>query len=140
MATYLYRQGNGNEGNYPQFFVTLADDVNPWHAIHALMVNRYIPNTKTRSHVMRNAHTEGEEQHGILGTVYEGPRGEQAFDSAWLTAELEPATDDDVQRSSLQHYASLQDAIDVHAMRFYRKLLADDVHQRTSMLNATNQE
>lgn len=124
MRTYLYRQGDGNEGNYARFYVTLADNDSPWAAIRALMVNHYIPNTKTRSHVMRASIADGEEDYGILGTVCEGPKGEQAFGAAWLTAELEPAADADVARSPRQHYATLRDAIDAHAFRFYRNLCA----------------
>lgn len=119
MKTYLYREGDGNEGNYPRFYVTLAESDNPWSAIRAIMANRYTPNTKTRSHVMRESQSDGEPEYGILGTVYEGPKGETAFDAAWLTAELVP---EEPNRSGLPAYDSLADAIDVYAMRFYRRL------------------
>jgi hypothetical protein len=75
MSKYLFRKGDGNEGNFPRF----------------------------------------EAEYGIHATVYEGPHGEQAFGAAWLTAELQPADDDDDHEC----YA-IRKLLDPAALRLYR--------------------
>jgi len=119
---YLYRQGDGNEGNYPRGIILLSDTQCPCAALVALVANRYIPGCATRRHILRTVETEGEPEFGVSATVYEGPKGEQAFDAAWLTAELEPLSDAD-----LAYYAdrqgmrtqTLRDALDETAWRTY---------------------
>jgi hypothetical protein len=53
-----------------------------------------------RRHIVRNIEVDGEAEYGIHATVHEGPRGETAFGAAWLTAELQPADDDDDDASA----------------------------------------
>ena len=121
MATrkYCYRLGDGNEGNYPRFLITLQENECPYAAIAALVANRYIVGSKTRRHIVANVQTDGEPEYGISGTVYEGPKGEQAFGAAWITAELEPVADSDYP--SLQEYG-LREFLDLAAWRQYLRL------------------
>lgn len=122
--TYLFRSGDGNEGNYPRHLVTLAPNECPYAALRALVVNRYIPGCRTRRHIMREIQTEGEAEHGINATVYEGPQGETAFCAAWLTAELEPLSAADLahyQGQGMTHYERLRDALDRAAWAYFRK-------------------
>lgn len=123
---YLVRIGDGNEGNFPCYLVTLKDDESPYAALHALLASRYIPGTGTRRHIMKHADIDGEAEYGIHATIYEGPKGEQAFESAWLTAELEPQEDagEHYLDKGMQHCENLRDALDSAAWRFYRKLAA----------------
>lgn len=123
MTIYLYRLGDGNEGNYPRALVNIADDECPFAGIAALVVNRYIPGSRTRRYIMREIQTYGEREYGISATVYEGPNGEQAFDSSWITAELEPLTDADVKHYEGQgmRVATLRESLDRGALMFYRK-------------------
>ena len=116
---YCYRLGDGNEGNYPRFLITLQDGECPYAAIAALVANRYIVGSKTRRHIVANVQTDGEPEYGISATVYEGPRGETAFDAAWITAELEPVEDSDYP--SLQEYG-LRESLDLAAWRQYLRL------------------
>lgn len=128
MQTYLYRSGDGNEGNYPRALVSLGDKESPYAAIRALVVNMYIPGCRTRRHIMRNIETDGDADYGINAVVYEGPDGETAFDSAWITAELEPASREDIAHyvaQGLTHYANLRDALDRGAWAYFRKFIAE---------------
>lgn len=90
MPIYMYRRGNGNEGNYARRLVELSETDCPYRALRALVVNDFIPRSRTRRHIIRELWTDGEPDYGIHATVYEGPNGEQSFGAAWLTAELEP--------------------------------------------------
>lgn len=90
MAFFLYRRGNGNEGNFPRALVEISADDCAFSVLRALVVNDYIPGSGTRRHILRELQTEGETEYGISATVYEGPKGETDFGAAWLTAELEP--------------------------------------------------
>lgn len=124
--TYLYRLGDGNEGNYPRCLLTLSATDDPYAALAALVENRYIAGRRVRNHIVRKIQTEGEPEFGILATVYEGPDGEQAFEAAWITAELEPLKPEDVDHyegQSLQHFTSMRDAVDAPAYRRYRAAL-----------------
>lgn len=124
MPTFLYRQGDGNEGNYPREIVTLKPSDSPYAAVAALVANRYIPGGAVRRHIVREVQTDGEAAHGVYATVYEGPNGEQAFGAAWITAELEPLSEEDAE-----HYASrgmyahpLREVLDSAALAQFRKL------------------
>ena len=58
--------------------------------------------------------------------VFEGPDGEEAFGAAWLTAALEPLTQEDCAFWQ-DHATSLYDlrqVLDPAAYRLYRKLAA----------------
>ena len=123
--TYLYREGDGNEGNYPRFIITLAETDDPFAALAALVENRYIVDTRTRRHVRANVQTEGEPEYGIAATVHEGPWGEQAFGAAWITAELEPLEPADIdyyRDQGMTSHACLREAIDLAAFHHYRRI------------------
>lgn len=122
--TYLYRRGNGNDGNYPRALVTLAPDQCPHSALCALVANDYIPGRRVRLHIMRTIQTSGEREYGILADVMEGPDGETEFGAAYITAELQPLSAADVahyQGQRLAEYARLRDALDRAAWRYYLK-------------------
>lgn len=121
MTLYLYRRGDGNEGNFPRFCVNIADDQCPFAALAALVANERIPGSRTRRHIMREIQTEGEREHGINAWVYEGPDGEEVFGAAWLTAELEPYTEEEYARSPFLFAQPLRDVLDSAAWRYYRK-------------------
>lgn len=50
MTLYLYRRGNGNEGNFARLVVEITDNENPYSALKALVANDYIAGTRTRRH------------------------------------------------------------------------------------------
>lgn len=120
MRAYLFRLGDGNEGNYPQFAVTLSESDNPYAALAALVANRYIAGKRVRKHIMRNVEIDGEADYGIHATVYEGPEGEQAFGAAWLTAELQPLSSDDAYYYG-DDIRKLPAVLDRSAKRFYKE-------------------
>ena len=99
---YLYRRGNGNEGNYPRFIVKLGEKDDPYAALAALVVNDYIARGRVRKHIAENIEIDGEPEHGLLATVLAGPDAEMEFEHAWLTAELEPVTGE--QENALSSY------------------------------------
>lgn len=122
--TYLYRRGNGNEGNYSRALVTLAADECPFSALRALVANDYIPGRRVRLHIMRSIVVDGDAEHGISAAVYEGPKGETEFGDAWITAELEPCTSQDVrfyEGQCLRHYKTLRAALDRGAWAYFKK-------------------
>lgn len=122
--TYLYRRGNGNDGNYPRALVTLGADDCPFAALCALVANDYIPGRRVRLHIMRTIGTSGEADHGIGADVMEGPDGETEFGAAYITAELQPLSPADVahyQGQRLAEFPRLRDAIDRAAWRYYLK-------------------
>jgi hypothetical protein len=121
---YLYRRGDGNEGNFPRNWVRLAEGQCPYAALVALVANDYRAGCYTRRFIMANLETDGEPDYGIGATVHEGPQGEQAFGAAWLTAELEPYTDEEFARSPGLFALSLRDSLDRAAWRFYRRQCA----------------
>jgi len=122
--TYLFRSGDGNEGNFPRFLVTLKDSDCPYDAIRALLANEYVAGKRVRRFVMAHTEVVGEADYGLHATVYEGPEGEQAFGAAWITAELQPVDEVDAEyyRDRGLSYDSLRGALDAAAWRFYRKL------------------
>ncbi len=115
MKSYLYRSGNGNEGNYKRHVVTLTDTDCPFAAVAALLVNEYELQSSPRAHIMANVQTDGEPEFGTAATVYEGPEGETEFGAAWRTAELEP-----MEPSALDKGENLLiDALDPEALAYY---------------------
>lgn len=123
MAYYLFRRGNGNEGNFPRAMLNISEGECPFSALHALCANERISGSRTRRHIMKEMQVDGEPEYGILGHVYEGPDGETDFGAAWLTAELEPYTPEEYACSSYLHAQSLREALDSAAFRFYRRLV-----------------
>ncbi|MGZ5552588.1 MAG: hypothetical protein ACXWHF_03005 [Chthoniobacterales bacterium] len=121
---YMFRRGDGNEGNFPRFIVELRDSDCAYSAALALLANEYIARSKTRRFIIRNAEIDGESDYGINATVYEGPQGETAFGAAWLTAELQPI-DDETAEYERNNWARsqfpLRKALDSAALRLYRE-------------------
>jgi hypothetical protein len=112
---YLFRKGDGNEGNFPRCAVELGEHDCPYAALKALVVNEYIAGRSVRRHIVANLEVDGEAKYRIHATVYEGPRGETAFGAAWLTAELVPADDDDEREGH-----EIRKLLDPAALRLYR--------------------
>jgi hypothetical protein len=90
-TTYIYRRGNGNDGNFKRGTVRIAE--RPFAALRALVLNEFNPGP-TRTHIASQIQTDGEAAYGVYAWVHEGPEGEQEFDAARLTAELKPVDDD----------------------------------------------
>ncbi|RWE37432.1 hypothetical protein [Mesorhizobium sp.] len=103
MSVYLYRRGNGNEGNFPRAVVELREKDNPYAALAALVENDFIAGRKVRFYVRRNVEIDGEAEFGIHATVYEGPEGETEFGAAWITAELQPLDEKDAAHWCDEH-------------------------------------
>lgn len=123
MAHFLYRRGDGNEGNYPRCVVELKPTDSPWAALRALVVNDYIPGKRVRRHIIATIEVEGEAEHGLQAWVHEGPDGEQAFGAAYTTAELEP-----LDAAGVEHYAGqgmqsrpLREYLDRAALALFRQ-------------------
>lgn len=124
MALFLYRSGDGNDGNFSRCMIRLNDDQSPFAAVAALLANEWHKGSRYRRFVMANTETEGEPEYGVSATVYEGPDGEQAFGAAWKTAEFEPYTDEEFERSPFIFAHTLRDQLDNAAWRYFRKLNA----------------
>jgi hypothetical protein len=116
MSKYLFRMGDGNEGNFPRFVVELGKRDCPYSALKALVANAYIAGRSVRRHIVANIEVDGEAEYGIHATVHEGPRGETAFGAAWLTAELQPADGD---ADDCECY-EIRKLLDRSALRLYR--------------------
>jgi hypothetical protein len=69
-----------------------------------------------RRYIIRNIEVDGEAEFSIHATVHEGPHCETAFGAAWLTAELQPADDDDDDAECYR----LEKLLDLPARRLYR--------------------
>lgn len=124
MAYYLFRCGDGNEGDFPLFIVWLKGDESPYAALPALLANRYIAGTKTRRHIIGNTGIDGDPEYGLHATVLEGPNGETAFGAAWLTAQLEPIAEDSLAYQRDQWGRSvycLREVLDNAAWRLFKK-------------------
>jgi hypothetical protein len=86
---FMYRRGDGNEGNFRRAVVELSEGDSTYAALRALVVNDYISGRSRRYWIARNLEVDGEPDHPYA-IIYEGPHGESAYGAAWLTAELEP--------------------------------------------------
>lgn len=117
MSKWVFRKGDGNEGNFPRYVIVLGERDCPYAALKALVVNEYNAGHSVRRHVIRSIEVDGEAEYGIHATVHEGPRGETAFGAAWLTAELEPT--DEVEDDEIECY-SIKKLLDPAALRLYR--------------------
>lgn len=92
MAFYLYRKGDGNNGNFPVYLLEILDGEDLGAALRALVVNGYISGHSRRRYIRERLELGGEENHATA-EILEGPRGVTADNgAAWLTAELEPLT------------------------------------------------
>lgn len=89
MPNYLFRKGDGNEGNYPLYVVELTPEQCPYAALRALVSNEYKAGL-FREHIDETIVIDGEAEYGISAMVFEGPNEETAFGAAWLMAELQP--------------------------------------------------
>lgn len=112
MKTYMYRSGDGNDGNFKRHLVNLLDNDCALAAVKALLVNEYKTGAPARAHIQAEVQSEGEDEYGTSAWVHEGPEGECAFGAAWRTAELEPA---DLDESA----GTLADMLDAEAMAYY---------------------
>lgn len=124
MKHYLYRRGDGNEGNFIRAVVPLQDEEDAWAALAALTVNDYVAGCAVRRHIMRRIETEGEREFGLHAWVSEGPAGETVFGAAWLTSELQPLSDKEAREyrgTNTMAYDTLRAALDSAAWRYYRK-------------------
>ena len=117
---FLFRSGNGNDGNYPRFAVSIPCDSprNLDAALKALVCNRYWPG-KTRAYVSRTFGVDGFSEDRASGVIYEGPHGETEFGAAWLTAELEPMPETEF-RNCAWSTGQLCDLLDRGAKRIFR--------------------
>lgn len=121
---YVYRRGDGNEGNFPRFTINLEPD-ETWAALPALLINDYIAGKRVRKHIIRNMpHVDGEPEYGVSVGIDEGPDGEQAFGACWLTAELQPIEGPD-DYPSLHAWEALRPALDRGAWDYYKKRAAE---------------
>lgn len=122
MKHYLFRCGDGNDGNFPRFIVAFRATDDIFAGLIALVANRYITGSRTRRHLLRNLETDGCAEFGAQAWCLEGPEGEQAFGAAWVSAELEPLTADalDHYRGQCEEHAFHQYA-DHAARAWYRK-------------------
>lgn len=125
MTHFLYRRGNGNEGNYPRMIIELGAKDNAYDALRVLVENDYIAGKKTRRHIRHNIQIDGEPEFSVQATVYEGPEGETEFGAAWITAELQPLKAEDLEyyRDNGTSESLLRKALDNSALRHYRQLL-----------------
>ncbi len=98
---FLYRRGNGNDGDFPRTLVKLNNKDNAYVAIRALVANEFIAGSATRRFILENIIVTGEVEYAVHAMVDEGPNGENAFGASWLTASLEPVTN----QSDLDYYA-----------------------------------
>ena len=126
MTLFLYRRGDGNDGNFPRLLVDIAERDSIYAALPALVANDYIAGSLTRRHIIRNFELEhcGDREFGLQGCVLDGPNGETAYGAAWLTAELQPVSAEDADHMTERHgtpYA-LRDVLDNAALRLFRKL------------------
>lgn len=119
-SVFLYRRGDGNDGNFPRALIELKATDNPYAALAALVANDYIAGRRVRRHIVRSIEVDGETDHGIHAVVYEGPEGEQAFGAAWLTAELQPISATDLEHES-ETPRPLRAMLDSGALRLYRR-------------------
>lgn len=89
MNTFLYRRGNGNEGNFPRHLVEL----NPgeeWSALAALVENDFIAGHHRRRWIREHLEIDGDGgEYGVHAVISEGPRHATEMGAAWLTAELQ---------------------------------------------------
>jgi len=122
MTYYLYRRGNGNEGNYKRFVVFIADSECPWSALKALVINDYIAGSATRRHIIKNISCDGEREYGLSADVYADRDGDTEFGACWLTAALEPLDESDAyyETGDLAQIKTLRQCLDAAAWRYYK--------------------
>lgn len=117
MKAYLYRRGDGNEGNFKRAVIMLKETDDPYAALIALVANDYIPGKRVRRHIIRNIEIDGEPEFNLYAMVLDGPDGEQAFGAAWLTAELKPIAEADIDGEAYP----LRKYLDPGALNLYRR-------------------
>lgn len=131
---YLFRKGDGNDGNYPRKVVDIPATEDPWAALKALVANEYIAGKRVRRHIIRHCEVDGEREYGVHAMVADGPDGETAYEAAWLTAELQPLSEEDAayysDRDPMYHDLdgkpwTLKRVLDGAAWKLYRRERAD---------------
>lgn len=93
---YLYRTGDGNEGNYPRCVIELGESDDAYAALREIVLGEF--KASAREWVSDNLYIDGEPDYGIDATIYEGPDEETSFGAAWFTAELQPIGETDAKR------------------------------------------
>lgn len=118
---YLYRRGDGNEGNFPRFLVELGESDCAFNALESLVLSDYNPGA-FRDYMAENLETDGESEYGVATMLLEGPEGESAYGAAYITAELEPIADSDSDYMRERHGApeALADLLDAEALAAYQ--------------------
>jgi hypothetical protein len=126
MAYFLYRRGNGDDGNYSRFCVDISKSECPFSALKALVVSDYIAGSATRRHIIRCISVDGEREFGIQAEVYADRDGGTEFGASWLTAELKPLTVEDAAYYAgfLSPIRPLRQCLDIAAWRYYREQAA----------------
>lgn len=123
MPMYLYRRGNGNEGDYPRFVVELQPRDDAFAALRALVASDFIARHRARRHITQCIEVDGDPEHGVSAVVFDHPDIVcDIRDYAWLTAQLEPLRDGDVQyyRDNGTSIYRLREVLDGPALRQYR--------------------
>jgi isochorismate hydrolase len=67
---YRYKSGDGNEGNYTRFCVSLTEKDCAYTAVKALLANDYIAGKRVRRHIIANTDISGESAYTVYATVY----------------------------------------------------------------------
>lgn len=120
--SFLFRMGNGNDGNYPMSVISLKHKDSPYAALTALVVNEYVLKSKQRRYVIKNIEVDGDANHSVYASVYDGPNGETEFGASYLTAELEPVKDEDLKFLSNKYgFYEIRSILDSSALRLFRK-------------------
>jgi hypothetical protein len=94
---FLYRRGDGNDGNFPRSVVELSEGDSSFAALQALVVNDYVSGGSRRRWIAANLEIDGEPDNPQACISY-GPRGACAInEGAWLTAELQQLESQDYE-------------------------------------------
>lgn len=120
MEYYEYRIGNGNDGCYPKSIIELEDGEDPYAAIKAFVINRYIVGSRTRKYISKNIEIDGDDL-TIYATVYKGPKGETEFGAAWLCAEMRHIPEDELKGYTGYERWTLPESLDRGAMMIYKR-------------------
>jgi hypothetical protein len=119
MPVYLYRRGDGNEGNFARGLYSIPAG-REFSALKALVLNDYIAGKSRRRYIAKHIAVEGEGgEYGCSAYVSEGPRGVTAYGAAWLTAELQHIPAEDVAAET-RDPIDIETALDRGALRVYR--------------------
>ncbi len=115
---YVFRRGDGFEGNFGTLLIRLEDKDEPSAALCALIANGFPENGYVRRYVTKNTSVSGNREQGFHAVVSAGPDGEKATgDAAWLTAEMLP-----VENKEGKYVFDLENVFDASASKQYVSL------------------